>query len=291
MAYRPPARQRPAQRRLPDHPGVGHAARGEPGDDGVGGGHAARAAVHDHRRHRLDDVDERARASRRSRSSSRSTATSTPPPRTCRRPSPRRRRCCRPDMPTPPTLPEGEPGRPAGHLPRAELAHACRCTRWTSTRRRTSPSASRRSAASPRCTSSARRSTRCASRSTRGRSPRAGIGIDEVEQAIARGNVNKPTGTLYGTAPGRQRAGHRPAHGRRRLPAAHRRLPQRLAGAPRGDRPRDRQRRDRQGRELVQRRARGGAGGPAPARARTPSRWSTPSARCCRASASSCPPP
>src|SRR5215210_7222901 len=25
-----------------------------------------------------------------------------------------------------------------------------------------------------------------------------GIGIDEVEQAIARGNVNKPTGTLYG---------------------------------------------------------------------------------------------
>jgi HAE1 family hydrophobic/amphiphilic exporter-1 len=26
-----------------------------------------------------------------------------------------------------------------------------------------------------------------------------GIGIDEVEQAIARGNVNKPTGTLYGT--------------------------------------------------------------------------------------------
>src|SRR5438045_8083580 len=26
-----------------------------------------------------------------------------------------------------------------------------------------------------------------------------GIGIDEVEQAVARGNVNKPTGTLYGT--------------------------------------------------------------------------------------------
>ena len=71
-----------------------------------------------------------------------------------------------------------------------------------------------------------------------------GIGIDEVEQAIVRGNVNKPTGTLYGPQPGRQRAGDGPAHGRRRVPAAHRRLPQRLAGAPRGDRAGDRRRRD-----------------------------------------------
>ena len=71
------------------------AARREPGDHGLGGGHAAREAVLDHRRHRLDDLDERARRDSDHASSSRSTATSTPPPRTCRRPSPRPRRSCR----------------------------------------------------------------------------------------------------------------------------------------------------------------------------------------------------
>ena len=45
-------------------------ARRQPGDDGVVGGHAAREAVLDHRRPRLDDLDQRARASRRSRCSS-----------------------------------------------------------------------------------------------------------------------------------------------------------------------------------------------------------------------------
>ena len=57
---RPPAGERSAQRGLPDHPGHRLAARRQPGDDGLGGGHAAGAAVHDDRRHRLDDVDERA---------------------------------------------------------------------------------------------------------------------------------------------------------------------------------------------------------------------------------------
>ena len=44
-----------------------------------------------------------------------------------------------------------------------------------------------------------------------------GIGIDEVEQALSRSNVNLPTGTLYGTAPGVHRQGDRPAPERGRL--------------------------------------------------------------------------
>jgi len=50
------AGERPAQRRLPHDPGCRQPAGREPGDDGLRGGHAARAAVHHHRRHRLDDV-------------------------------------------------------------------------------------------------------------------------------------------------------------------------------------------------------------------------------------------
>ena len=45
-------------------------ARREPRDDGVGGGHAARAAVRPHRRHHRDDVDQLRSARRRSRCSS-----------------------------------------------------------------------------------------------------------------------------------------------------------------------------------------------------------------------------
>ena len=51
------AGQRPAQRRFPDHPGERGAARRQPGNDGLVGGDAAGAAVLDHRRPRLDDVD------------------------------------------------------------------------------------------------------------------------------------------------------------------------------------------------------------------------------------------
>src|SRR5262249_9266295 len=52
-------RERPAQRRLPDDPGAGDAARGEPRDHGVGGRDTARETVHHDRRHRFDDVVER----------------------------------------------------------------------------------------------------------------------------------------------------------------------------------------------------------------------------------------
>ena len=102
-----------------------------------------------------------------------------------------------------------------------------------------------------------------------------GIGIDEVTDAVEKANVNLPTGTLYGAAPGFRRAGQRPAHERRRLPPADRGLPQRRAGALRADRPGDRQRGERQGGDLVQR-TRGpwcwpSSASPAP----TPSRWWT----------------
>ena len=57
-------------------------------------------------------------------------------------------------------------------------------------------SASPRSTASPRCRSSARRNTPCASSSIPNALASRGIGIDEVEKAIAQHNVNLPTGTL-----------------------------------------------------------------------------------------------
>ena len=113
---------------------------------------------------------ERARHSPRSPCSSASSAISTPPPRTCRRPSPPprpsfRRACRRP------LVQEGEPGRPARPVSGAELAdpaavHGGRV-------RPDQPGAAHlhRSPAWPRCRSSARRSTRCASSSTRTRSP------------------------------------------------------------------------------------------------------------------------
>ncbi len=52
-----PAGQRAAQRRFPDDPGHGEPAGRQPGYDGVVGRDAAREAVLDHRRHRLDDLD------------------------------------------------------------------------------------------------------------------------------------------------------------------------------------------------------------------------------------------
>ena len=49
LAYCEPARRAAAARRLPDHPGERAAAGREPGDDGVVGGDAARAALRAHR--------------------------------------------------------------------------------------------------------------------------------------------------------------------------------------------------------------------------------------------------
>jgi multidrug efflux system membrane fusion protein len=55
------AGQRPAERGLPDHLGVGVAARRQPGHHGVVGGDPAREGVLDHRGHRHDELVELAR--------------------------------------------------------------------------------------------------------------------------------------------------------------------------------------------------------------------------------------
>ena len=58
-----------------------------------------------------------------------------------------------------------------------------------------------------------------------------GVGIDEVEQAVALHNVNLPTGTLNGPAARRVGRIDRPAHQRRRLPRADRHVSQRRSAA------------------------------------------------------------
>ena len=209
-------------------------ARREPGDDGLGGGHAAREAVLDHRRHRLDDLD-RARSGidARSRCSSRSTATSTPPRRTCRRRSPRPRASCRRDMPTPPSYQKVNPADSADPLPRAHLDDAAALD-GRRVRRDAARAAhlddQRRGAGAGLRLAEVRRARPA-------RSERAGRARHRHRRGRARrsrsANVNLPTGTLYGPHQRLHRAGHRPAHERRGLPADDRRLSQRRAGAAR----------------------------------------------------------
>jgi len=48
------------------------------------------------------------------------------------------------------------------------------------------------------------------------------VGIDEVAQSIQNGNVNLPTGTLFGRESGVHRPGHRTVEQGERLRATHR---------------------------------------------------------------------
>ncbi len=210
----------------------------------------------------------------RSRSSSPSTATSTPPPRTCRRPSPAPAGSCRRTCRTPPSYQKVNPAdQPilflaltSPTLPLSALdeygrdhdrpAHLDGQRAW------------------PRCRSTARRSTPCASSSTRARWPRRGIGIDEV---VAR-RPGRPTSTCRPasctarTRPSPIQA-DRPAHRRRGLPAA-RSSPtataRRSASSELGTR--RRQRRERQDRRLVHRPARRSSWRSSASPAPTPSR-------------------
>ena len=77
------------------------------------------------------------------------------------------------------------------------------------------------------------------------------IGLNEVDQALQNWNVNLPTGQLFGPNVDLQHQGGRPADERRRVPADHRHLPPRRAGAPRAGRERHRQRRERDERLVV----------------------------------------
>jgi len=122
-----------------------------------------------------------------------------------------------PSMPTPPTYQKVNPADQPVIYWRSALRR-CRSTWSTSTRRRASPSASRRSPASPRSRSSARRSTAVRVQLD----PRAlttrGIGIDEVEQALSRSNVNLPTGNAL-RHPSDVQTSWRPASSRTRPPS------------------------------------------------------------------------
>ena len=177
------------------------------------------------------------------------TGTSTPPPRTCRRPSPRRASAAAAGHADPAVLPEGQPGGPADPVPRPDLAHPAavhgRRVRRDADRpahldgQRRGPGAGLRLAEVRRARPARPRrpGRRGASASTRWR------------RRVGSGNVNLPTGTLYGPHQAFTRPGHRPAHGRRRVPPADRRLPQRRARSACGTSGRvDRQRRERQGR-------------------------------------------
>ncbi len=76
------------------------------------------------------------------------------------------------------------------------------------------------------------------------------IGVDEVMQAVAEANVNLPTGTLNGAAPGHHRRGDRPVEERRRISALDRRVSKRRTGAPQRTRQGFRQCRKRQSRRV-----------------------------------------
>ena len=106
----------------------------------------------------------------------------------------------------------------------------------------------------------------CAWTSIRASSRARSIGIDELAAALATSNVNRPTGTLYGTDRTMTVKTERPAGRRRRLPAAHDCVPRRAARPPGGSRERLRRRRERQDGELGQRRAQHLPGRAAPAR-------------------------
>ena len=116
------------------------------------------------------------------------------------------------------------------------------------------------------------------------------IGIDQVAQAIAGANVNRPTGTLYG--PKRnfvvQTSGQLMAAEEYRPDSGG--LPERQPGAPERSRQRLRRRRKPTERQLVQRDADDLSRDLSASRARTPSRSSTRSRRSCRSCRSSCRP-
>ena len=92
------------------------------------------------------------------------------------------------------------------------------------------------------------------------------IGIDEVSRAVENGNVNLPTGTLWGTDKAYSVESQGQLTNAAELRRAGRRLPRRRAGAAAGSGPGGGQRAGHQAGQLVQRPARGGARDPAPAR-------------------------
>ena len=230
----------------------------ESGDDGLGGRDAAGEAVLDDRRPRLDDLASSAHghhpdhAAVRARPQHRRA-----PRRTCRRRSPPRRASCRRRCRRRRRSSKVNPADAPILLHRAVVADAAAVDGRRVRARRCSRSASRRCSGVAQVRSSARRNTRCACSSIRARWPSAASASTKSQAAIGSSNVNLPDRHALRPRPART-----PVQANGQLTNAadyrphDRRLPQRRAGAPGRARARDRQRAERQGRQLVQRHAR-----------------------------------
>ena len=122
-------------------------------------------------------------------------------------------------------VPEGESGRSADPVPDAQLADDAAVAGRSSTRR--SVLAQRLSMVSGVAQVNVFGAQKFAVRIDVDPTQLAArqIGIDQVAQAIAAANVNRPTGTLYGPAAQFRRPDQRPADGGRRVPPDRRRLP------------------------------------------------------------------
>ncbi len=193
--------------------------------------------VLDHRRHRLDDLDQQPRLDPRSRCSSTSTATSTRAALDVQSAIAHRgARSLPPDMTDPPTYPKVNPADQPMLFLAPDLARPCRCSTLDELRRdHDRPAARRPSTASPRCRSSARRNTPCGSSSTP-----TPLGRDAAS-ASTRYRPRSPPPTPIrpvGVAQRRPTAAY-PARRTGQLgeaptvPRPDRRLPQRHPGAPR----------------------------------------------------------
>ena len=236
-----------------------------------------------------DQLDAAAWAARRSRCSSSSIATSTPPRRTCRRRSRARRASCRRTCrrrrrsrrSIPPTQPIlflalSSPTLPLSQVERVRRDDDRRsASRWSSGVAQVQVFGAQKFAVrvdlDPR-----------AARRARHRHRRGG------RRAIQRGNVNRPTGTLYGRDRTFTVKTERPADRRRGVPAA-RSSPTATAGRCGSTRSRtsttaSRTTRRRAGSTTRARSTSRSSG----SRARTPSRSSTRSRRCCRSCRRSC---
>ena len=280
------AGQRPADRRLPHHPGRRGPAGREPGDDGVGGGAAAREAVRDDCRPELDQLDQLAGQHEHH-------AAVRPEPQHRRRRAGRAGDDREGGAPAAAAdagaavVPEGQPGRPAGAVPGAALGDAAAVDRRRVRRDddRAAHLDGQRRRAGQRVrrgeVRGARRRRPAQARGARHRHRRGRDRDRERERQPADRHDVRRDKTFAVQANGQLlRAA---AYG-----ADDRRLPERQPGAARRGRARLRRHRERQERRLVQRRARRSTSPSRSSRAPTSSRSSTRSRRCCRRSASSC---
>ena len=128
-------------------------------------------------------------------------------------------------------LPEGQPGRPAGDLPRPRLRHACRfpCVDEYAETMMAERISTLPGVAQVNVFGAQKFAVRVQA------NPEAlaakGLTLDDVQNAVAAANSDTPVGTLMGPGQSFTLQVNEPASARRRFQADHRRLPQRRAGA------------------------------------------------------------